>query len=183
MYTILGDSWVSRLERHVKSRQPDGKLYGNETIWLGVPGLTCARITGRLLRQATRREPDVVILHVGGNDLASLHLPTVVVANILTIRQQLLQHGAKRVLVTEIPPRRLSLKRDKTKFTQDEKICHEEAVVKANETLRAQLGLDFIRVTKKIKFPRHYGLDGVHLTRDGNQALFYSVLRGLGFCP
>ncbi|XP_052778757.1 uncharacterized protein LOC128216226 [Mya arenaria] len=178
MYTIVGDSWVSHLERHVKLGQPDGKLYGNETIWLGVPGLTCAKVTGRLLTEATRRKPDVVILHIGGNDLSSLHLPTVVVANILAIRQQLLQHGAKRVMVTEIPPRRLTFKRDQTRFTTDEKMCHQEAVVKANTTLREQLGLDFIRITKKIRFPRHYGRDGVHLKPAGNQALFYSVLRG-----
>jgi len=113
--SILGDSWIRRLETSLEETISNKKLYEAETQWVWLPGFTCFKVRDCHFQQVANSHPDIVVLHVRGNKLAELDLPTIVATNILEVRRTLLVKEAKRVMVTEVPPRVLRRKRDANK--------------------------------------------------------------------
>ncbi len=178
---IFGDSWIEHLRREVKIHQSDDRLFNQDTVWYGKPGLTCNKISYSMINEVTERKPDVVVLHVGGNDMSQLHLPTIVATNILSIRQRLLELGAKRVIVTEIPPRELRCwHRTRIEYSDAERERHTASRTKTNSILKERLGLDYLSL-KRVQLPKHYGPDGVHLSAAGNRIFFFAIRDKLKF--
>ena len=90
----MGHSYVCRGARRADAR-PEGRQLGisrrEATVrWLGIPGMGWSRVLSEVQRYARLdRPPDVLLLHVGGNDLGIRpigDLMTAVKADVLTLR-------------------------------------------------------------------------------------------------
>lgn len=62
--TIKG-GWVSRIDNQLNEEFPDGYVTSNK----GIPGDTAQGVLNRLNSDVIDQKPDIVIVHVGGNDI------------------------------------------------------------------------------------------------------------------
>ena len=178
---ILGDSFIRRLQVHEHRLfghyHNMGLLYDVANVeWMGIGGLTLPRLRRFYMDAVAEKNPDVIVLQIGTNDLCDRNNPAWLVAADLRHMVQLLQqNGVSHVIVCQTINR---LSQGVPADIQD----FPTRVYNLNTTTSSYMaGLSFAT------YWHHRGLwsndrptitrDGIHLNGYGNQ-LFYRSIRG-----
>ena len=181
---VHGHSHVYWLDRFIHTDRPNGPVMQRnlalcdcDVVFLGIRGATVLSLhTGAVLRQVRHIDPDIVILHVGGNDIdnKSGPPPQLVGMRIYTLAQTLVQQGVGTVMVSQVVRR--------NRWRHFSHMEGTERVARINEFLVAACsGVKNVFMWKhRGMWPPERGLfrgDGVHFNDPGNFK-FYKSIRG-----
>ena len=171
---VLGDSHVYWLERFANDQNLPGTTMRISEIRLegirggGIESVKQVRITNLIRAFA----PDIVVLHVGGNDIDGHKAPQLIGMRLYELAKSLIARGVRHVIICQI------VRRQKWRHFSPEQGAM--AAVAANEFLAAVCD-----GCADISFWKHKGLwssvrpvfrlDGVHYNELGNYKLFRSV--------
>lgn len=153
---IFGSSFVRRLQNYVNS---DIHCPGT-THFKGISGLRTDRLPTNLLSNCTALNPDVVFIHVGGNDITVESTPREIFCRLMNIVEVFYKAGCKRVVVGEILERG-----DVSKSPGLTVSNYKRQKRKLNTLLQKRLGDDFIQF-RDMQYPRDFCGDGVHLSTE-----------------
>ena len=180
---VMGHSYVHWLERFAadQDKMPGAgsrtlKFHDCDVAYMGVRGATVDSLrTQAVLREVRRTSPDVVILHVGGNDIdaKSRLSPQLIGMRLYEMARDMIKHaGVLRVIVCQV------VRRNRWRH-----LSYDEGagrVSDINEFLLAVCDGE-----KGVSFWKHRGLwqagsdifrkDGVHLNDLGNRKLLKSI--------
>jgi len=173
---VMGHSFVKRLNRDINTSclpraGPDFNLQGTASVRLyGVGGRTVAKLRAFDLHVIRSFSPDVVILELGTNDLASLR-PEVVGSAIEDLVRFILDSFSVRVVgVCQVIPRGIS-HLQATFFAQRARILNQylEVVLDPLPDVFCWRHRAFSHPSKDVYLP-----DGVHLNPAGQYQLYRS---------
>lgn len=160
---LLGDSFIRRLGEKIE----DQKL-GNVDVTVMWYGGSRTYHLSEYLPHIGDLRPDIVFLHVGGNDLDGPSTPEDVATRLSALVEKLLSRGVGRVLVGGITHR------SKTRHVTVEEF--KKKVIRMNQLLRRFSGH---LVSLSELRPRHLQPDGVHLNSTGTTKYLHIVRRAL----
>ena len=161
---VIGDSHVSRINRRLfQNAIVNGRAYIKP-----FSGVTSKQLQYHILPTLTDENPDVVLIHVGTNDITKFNResvdPNVVAQNIVNIADSCKSHGVNEVFISSILTR--------NDFKLNEMIGQTNHFL---EQLCHQKGYTYI-CNDKIK-REHLYRDGIHLNADGTKILSNNFLR------
>lgn len=174
---LLGSSYISRLERYT------GGMFKVPGFvrFLGKGGMRTDTVPDCFMQCIAEIKPDIVIIHLGGNDITCESNATDIARSLLKLHDTILENGAKEVFVGEIITREPS-QRHCPGLT---KALFDVQRRKINTTIKKKLGKKLLRF-KDITFPKDYDEDLVHLSctstksvsrRSGMDKYFFTLRR------
>ena len=169
---VMGHSYVHWLERFAadQSKLPNSRnlLFDQcDVVYIGVRGATVDKLRSQSnLREVRRLSPDVVILHVGGNDIDQGVAPQMIGMQVYQLARELIRLDIKRVIVCQV------IRRNQWRhLVYDEGV---KSVSDINEFLMAACDGDY-----GVSFWKHrselFRQDGVHLNELGNIKFIKSI--------
>lgn len=138
--------------------------------------MTASDISEELFDKLKLYAPDVVFLHIGGNDIKKKSSCRTITKNIQNIVTEIYKSGAKTVFVGEIFDRDNFSKAPG--LTRDSYVLQKNSI---NRSLYRQYGDKFIKF-KDISFPEDFYDDFVHLSDSGLKKYFFRIRRLLLSC-
>lgn len=95
---LLGSSYISRLERYT------GGMFKVPGFvrFLGKGGMRTDTVPDCFMQCIAEIKPDIVIIHLGGNDITCESNATDIARSLLKLHDTILENGAKEVFVGEI---------------------------------------------------------------------------------
>ena len=152
IFALFGDSYIKRLRDYCN----DDLAVPGHVFFYGKGGLRTDRMVNSLWKRCLRREPDVCIINIGGNDITTTSEPEDIYQRIVKLVDQLYRRRhVKSVYVAEIQTRgnfRDGLKKDE--FDRQRLII--------NELLKERYGRCFVEF-KDVVYPTDYDDDLVHM--------------------
>ena len=133
--------------------------------------MTAKNVSECLLKDLALYAPDVVFLHIGGNDIRKDSSCTTVCENIRSLVEIIYKAGAKSVFVAEICER--------GNFTKAPGLTYEVYVKQKNSinrSLQKLFGEKLVKF-KDIRFPADNDQDLVHFSHSGMKKYFFRIRR------
>lgn len=153
-YALFGSSYIARLGRYCNhSLDVPGTCR-----FFGKGGMRSDRIPQDILQELIDYRPDIVFIHLGGNDISTTSNPQDIFDRLAALVDQLKFCGAKHVLVAEVITR--GQFRKSPGLT---KLDFDVQRLKINRLLRKKLGGMFVHFNYEVLFPVDYDNDLVHI--------------------
>lgn len=141
--------------------------------FIGKGGMTTENVDKTLTRRLDDLRPDIVFVHIGGNDISSESEPVCIYRNICELIDTIYSFGTKTVFIGEIC-RRGHFKKSPS-LTVESLDKQRNSI---NKKLKKQYGPNFISFPD-INFPQDYDLDRVDFSQTGQRKYFYAIRRVL----
>ena len=156
-FALFGDSYIKRLRHYCDDDLAvPGRVYFYDKGGLRTDQLHTSRSANRLWRRSLRREADVYLINIGGNDITPTSEPDDIFMRIVNLVYELYRRRrVKMVYVAEIQTRgdfRGGL--TKEEFDRQRQII--------NELLKERFQQYFVSFTD-VRYPNDYDEDLVHL--------------------
>jgi lysophospholipase L1-like esterase len=155
-YAVLGSSYVRRLGDYVHH---DMEL-SSSCRFFGVGGMRTDSVPLSLLKQIFAFKPDVVAVHLGGNDISVDSSPVAIFERLMDLKKKLHDGGVLEVVFMSICPRgnfTRSPGLTKAGFTRQRGVI--------NRLLGKDSAVSVVRLT--MIYPQDYCSDGVHFNDRG----------------
>lgn len=178
---VIGDSHIAHLNdaisrEVIKNAQPDFET-SHTVVVFGIPGATVdtLRTSEKLIYSLKSDRPELVYLHIGGNDADSKMAVDEISANILKYSIELeMVYGVKSVVLSEQFHRRKTRKLPPKEY--DLKIIELNKQLRFHDHARFWSHNQLMRAAEDI-----LGEDGVHLNDYGQTYFYNSIKTGLNY--